>query len=114
MIWRPLERDIDPRDMIVSRVVRLAITRFPEAHRETVWQEAGYGGVRLHLRLDHAPSQTVTYQGRAAMLYVIAGEVVEGREGARCEGQAVLDLKTRAFLSVTCRLIPVGRVSPAA
>jgi len=113
MIWRPLERDMDPRDMILSEAVRDAVTRYPDGRREASWQELAHGGVRLSVCLRHAPQQTFAYNGRAALLYAVAGEVVEGREGFRCEGRAVLDLKTRAFLHVECSLIPVGQPDPA-
>ncbi|MFG1392041.1 hypothetical protein [Xanthobacter agilis] len=112
MIWQPLERDVDPRDMIVSRAVRTGIARYPDGHRETIWQEGTYGGRMLRLRLHHAPRQTLAYQGRAALLYAVSGEVLEGLEGYRCEASAILDLKTRAFLNVACRLIPLGPVEP--
>lgn len=114
MIWQPLERDMDPRDMILSEAVRDAVTRFPDGRREAGWQDFAHGGVQLSVCLRHVPQQTLSHNGRAALRYAVGGEVVEGRAGYRCEGHAILDLKTRAFLHVECRLIPVGQVDPAA
>ncbi|WP_454915556.1 hypothetical protein [Xanthobacter sediminis] len=99
--------------MILSQAVRDAVTCYPDGRREAAWQEFGHGGVQLSVCLRHAPQQTLAYNGRAALTYVVAGEVVEGRDGFRCEGRAILDLKTRAFLHVECALIPVGQGEPA-
>lgn len=114
MTWQPPKRDMDPREMLLSASVRDAIGRHPDGHRASSWQDLTLDGVRLHLCLSHAPQQSVAYAGRAALMYAIAGEVVEGRSGYRCEGHAILDLKTRAFLSVDCHLVPVGRVEAGA
>ncbi|MFG1295545.1 hypothetical protein [Xanthobacter variabilis] len=114
MSWQPPVRDMNPREMILSAAVRDAISRHPDGHRATSWQDLTLAGVRLRLSLTHAPHQSVTYAGRAALMYAVAGEAVEGEGGYRCEGSAILDLKTRAFLNVECALIPVGRAGPGA
>ncbi|MFG1431285.1 hypothetical protein V5F44_15580 [Xanthobacter sp. V2C-8] len=112
MTWQPPARDMDPREMILSAAVRVAIARHPDGCRADAWQELASGGMRLTLRLAHAPQQRIAYNGRAALMYAVSGEVLEGRQGHSCEGSAVLDLKTRAFLNVDCRLVPTGRVAP--
>lgn len=112
MIWRPLDEDVSPFDVMVSTAVRDCIIQNPNGLRENAqWRDFTYEGVKLSLRMRAAPQQSLTHNKRAAIEYVVAGEGVSGEIGYRCEGRAILDLKTRAFLDVDCELIPTGRVT---
>lgn len=46
-----------------------------------------------------------------AVVYTVRGNAVVDGMGYRITGQAVLDIATRAFLDVDCRLEPVGAVT---
>ncbi|MEP9377953.1 hypothetical protein ABLE91_14640 [Aquabacter sp. CN5-332] len=114
MIWQPLTQDVNPFDVMVSMAVRDCITQNPNGLRENApWRSFTYDGAELRLCLRTAPQQSITHNGRAALVYVVAGEGVSGQMGYRCEGRAILDLKTRAFLDVDCQLIQMGHVQPA-
>ncbi|WP_127089607.1 hypothetical protein [Aquabacter cavernae] len=112
MTWQPPERDIDPFEKLLSLAVRDTILAHPAGNggAAQTWRELRSDGMALNLLLRVAPREAVSHQGRAALTYDVGGEALSGRTGYRCEGRAVIDLKTRAFLDVTCRLVPVGAV----
>lgn len=112
MTWVPPERDIDPLEKALSLAVRDTILAFPAGNGSAPesWRDLSREGAAVSVLLRVAPREAASHQGRAALAYDVGGEAVAGRVGYRCEGRAVIDLKTRAFLDVTCRLVPVGQV----
>lgn len=114
MTWRPPERDIHPYEKILSLAIRDAILSAPAGNGPGAWREVSAEGETLNLMLRIAPREQRSFKGRAVLAYAVAGDAVAAAKGYRCEGEALIDLKTRAFLSVECQLVPVGDVSRAA
>ncbi|MGY8683194.1 hypothetical protein Q2941_36275 [Bradyrhizobium sp. UFLA05-153] len=70
-------------------------------------------GRELRLRLSTQHLEQRQRGPRTVVVYAIRGNaVVDNRTGYRVSGQAVLDLATRAFLDVECRLEQVSSVMP--
>ncbi|MEW6122661.1 MAG: hypothetical protein AB1698_08595 [Pseudomonadota bacterium] len=112
MTWGPPERDMEPLEKALSLAVRDTILAYPAGNGGAPdhWRDMRSEGAPLSVLLRIFPRETASHRGRAALAYDVAGEAVVGRMGYRCEGRAVIDLKTRAFLDVACRLVAVGPV----
>lgn len=115
MIWQPPDRDIHPFEKILSLAVRDLVLAFPGGNMNgpVAWRDVRCGETALNLALRVSPLETRSHKGRAALAYGVSGDAVWGRAGYRCEGEALIDLRTRAFLAVECRMIPVGAVEGA-
>lgn len=112
MIWQPLKDDVGALDVQLSASVRALVAAHPAGGPEApVWQTVPLGdGHSLQLRLAASPQIRTKYGLRAVITYAVTGQAVIGAEGFACRGEAVLDLKTRAFLDVQCTLVPLGAV----
>lgn len=113
MIWQPLKDDVGPLEAQLSAWVRALVAAHPGGGPEApTWHTAPLGdGQIAQFRLAVAPQVRTTFGVRAVVTYAVTGQVVIAAEGFACEGEAVLDLKTRAFLDVRCRLSPLGPVN---
>ncbi|MEW6256046.1 MAG: hypothetical protein AB1592_08825 [Pseudomonadota bacterium] len=111
MTWTPPDRDIHPYETILSLAIRDTILAAPSGNGEGTWREVEAQGEALNLHLRVAPRERRTFNGRAVLAYAVAGDAVAAGTGYRCEGEALIDLKTRAFLAVECRLLPVGDIA---
>ncbi|WP_456639329.1 hypothetical protein [Bradyrhizobium sp. USDA 10063] len=68
-------------------------------------------GRELRLQLSTQYLEQGQRDSRTVVVYAVGGNaVVDNRMGYQVTGQAVLDLATRAFLDVECRLESVGTV----
>ncbi|WP_029002899.1 hypothetical protein [Azorhizobium doebereinerae] len=113
MIWQPLKDDVGGVEARLSETVRALVAAYPAGGPEQpAWQALALADGRpLQLRLAVMPRSRLSHGRRAALDYAVSGQAVFGGEGFRCEGVAVLDLKTRALLDVTCRLVSLGPVA---
>lgn len=112
MIWQPLKEDVGALDVQLSASVRALVAAHPAGGPEApTWQSVHLGdGRRVQLRLAASPQIRTKFGLRAVITYAVTGQAVIGAEGFVCRGEAVLDLKTRAFLDVQCTLSPIGAV----
>ena len=112
MIWQPLKEDVGMLDLHLSASVRALVAAHPAGGPETPsWQAVGLGdGRTAQFRLAVAPQIRTKHGVRAVITYDVTGQVVIGADGYACEGEVVLDLKTRAFLHVRWVLTPLGAV----
>jgi len=68
-------------------------------------------GRRVRMSLTAQVVTQETRNGRPTAIYGIGGHVAVEHEGYKVAGQAVIDLATRAFLEVECRLSSVGMLN---
>ncbi len=110
MIWQPLKEDPSLLEVQLSAWVRALIAAHPAGGPEVpAWHSIPMeDGRSAQLRLAVAPQIRTKFGVRAVITYAVTGQVVIGAEGFACQGEGVLDLKTRAVLDVRCTLSPLG------
>lgn len=108
MIWQPLREDVAPLDVALSRQIRALILADPEGRAAPVWTPLPLPGAEAQLRLAARPEESEIRAGRMVLLYRLSGQATVGRDGFACNGRAVVDLKTRAFVEVSWQLQPLG------
>ena len=110
MTWRPLDRVPDP--------VQLA---FLDAVRATVAPVGVYAGVsraseemlavdmkdgrRAFVGFAKTAPTSTTFGERQALRYDFEGRAVIGAEGFGLSARAIVDVKTKAFLDITCDIL---------
>jgi hypothetical protein len=115
-IWRPASQEIDPLQEAILHAARatilpLAAISSPAPSGEGVRELQLADGRHLRMMLTAQQSSQETRNGRLVVVYGFSGNAVADHAGYRVTGQAILDVATRAFLDVSCRLAPVGAVS---
>jgi hypothetical protein len=110
MTWRPLDKVPDP--------VQLA---FLDAVRATVAPIGVYAGVsrasedmlavdlkdgrRVFVAFTKSAPTAATFGPRQALRYDLNGRAVVGSEGFGLAARAVIDVKTQAFVEVSCEVL---------
>ncbi|MES5486691.1 hypothetical protein QMZ05_28395 [Bradyrhizobium sp. INPA03-11B] len=117
-VWRPATHEIDPLVEAIANTARATILptasiNIPPQSADGIHSQRLRDGRELRLCL----STKYLEQGQRAfctvLVYALHGNaLVDSFMGYRVTGQAVLDVATRAFLDVECRLDPVGPVEP--
>ncbi|WP_136626327.1 hypothetical protein [Bradyrhizobium macuxiense] len=117
-VWRPASHEIDPLVEAIANTARATILptasiNIPPPSADGVHSQRLRDGRELRLSLS---TQYLEREQRAlctVLVYALHGNaIVDNSLGYRVTGQAVLDIATRAFLDVECRLDPAGRIEP--
>jgi hypothetical protein len=109
MTWQPLARIPDP--------IQLA---FLDAARATIMPLDTHAGVsraendmlavdladgrRIHVSFKTIAQSAEKFGARNAVRYAMEGRAIVGREGLGLAASAIVDVKTRAFLDVSCEI----------
>src|SRR5262245_25127184 len=117
MTWRPASKEIDPLQEAVLNAARATIlptaaVNSPAPASDGVRALTLEDGRQVRIALTAREMSKETRNGRAQVTYAFSGNAVADRAGYRVTGEAVIDLTTRAFLNVSCRLEPVGSITP--
>ncbi|MGU3492575.1 hypothetical protein ACLBXM_00910 [Xanthobacteraceae bacterium A53D] len=110
MTWHPPRTDVSPLEAELSRLARALILADPDGTAAPDWHDLALEGEPARAHLAARPRERGSHLGRAVLIYDLSGQVLIGRAGHACTGTAVMDLKTRAFLDVSCGLRPMGRL----
>lgn len=118
-VWRPATHEIDPLLEAVASTARATILatassiNAPAASVDGIRSQRLRDGRDLRLKLStHCLEQEQRGPGTVVIYALRGNAVVDNRAGYRVTGQAVLDVATRAFLDVECRLEMTGPVVP--
>ncbi|MCA6107942.1 hypothetical protein [Bradyrhizobium cenepequi] len=115
-LWQPATHEIDPLLEAVANAARATILptasiNAPPPSGDGICSNRLRDGRQLRLQLS---AQCLEQRQRGpctVVVYAVQGNaVVDNRMGYQVTGRAVLDLATRAFLDVECRLESVGTV----
>lgn len=117
-LWQPATHEIDPLLEAVANAARATI--LPTAPINVLPPAADgirpnrlRDGRELRLQLSTQCLEQRQRGPRTVVVYAVQGHaVVDDCAGYRLTGQAVLDVATRAFLDVQCRLESVGPIMP--
>ncbi|WP_027522015.1 hypothetical protein [Bradyrhizobium sp. Ec3.3] len=115
-VWRPATREIDPLEEAVANAARATILptptiNVPRQSSDGIRTQLLRDGRELRLLLSTQYLKLQQRGPRAVVIYAVRGNaVVDKHIGYRVTGQAVLDVATRAFLDVECRLESAGSV----
>ena len=115
-VWRPASHEIDPVLEAVAAAARATILPVatidtPPASADGIREVPLADGRRLRMVLSARELSQESRGGRAVIVYAVLGNAVIDRAGYSISGQAVVDVATRAFLDVDCRLESVGTVA---
>lgn len=115
-VWQPAGDEIDPLQEAVLNAARatilpLAAINTPPLSSDGVRELKLADGRSLRLMLIAQQLSQETRDKRTVVVYGFTGNAVADRAGYRVSGQAVIDIVTRAFLDISCRLEPVGNVA---
>jgi hypothetical protein len=113
--WRPASHEIDPLLEAVVNAARATILpvsaiNSPAPLSNGVRDLVLADGRTLRLALKAHQVTQESRNDRPLVVYEIGGSAVVDRSGYRVIGKATVDLATRAFFDVDCRLEPVGIV----
>lgn len=117
-VWRPATHEIDPLLEAVAHTARATILptasiNIPAASVDGIRSQRLRDGRELRLKLStHCLEQEQRGPATVVIYALLGNAVVDNRTGYRVTGQAVLDVATRAFLDVECRLEMTGPVMP--
>jgi hypothetical protein len=114
--WRPPTHEIDPLLEAVVNATRATIAPSasidaPPPSSDDIRAQRLRDGRELRMRLSAQELQQVQRGVAPAVVYAVRGNAVVDGMGYRITGQAVLDIATRAFFDVDCRLESVGAVT---
>lgn len=115
--WRPPTHEIDPLLEAVANAARATIAptasiNAPAPSSDGIREQRLGDGRLLRMQLSTQETQQERRGVTLAIVYALRGDAVVDGMGYRITGQAALDVVTRAFLDVDCRLEPVGAVTP--
>lgn len=113
--WRPASQEIDPLQEAILNAARatvlpVAAIKTPAPALDGVREIALPDGTVLRMSMAARSVGQETRNGRPLAFFEIAGNAVAGRSGYRVTGEAVVDLATKAFIDIRCRLESVGAV----
>lgn len=117
-VWQPATHEIDPLLEAVADAARATIMPTASINvspptADGIRSNRLRDGRELRLQLSTQCLEQRQRGPRTVVVYAVQGSaVVDDRAGYRVTGQAVLDVATRAFLDVQCRLESVGPVVP--
>lgn len=117
-VWQPATHEIDPLLEAVANAARATILPTASINvspptADGIRSSRLRDGRELRLQLSAQCREQRRRGPRAVVVYAVQGSaIVDDRAGYRVTGQAVLDLGTRAFLDIQCRLEPVDPVVP--
>ncbi|MGY3396413.1 hypothetical protein ACVWW6_009004 [Bradyrhizobium sp. USDA 3311] len=117
-VWRPATHEIDPLLEAVANTARASILpaasiNIPPPSADGVRSQRLRDGRELRLKLSSQYLEQGQRGSCTVLVYTLQGNaVVDDCMGYSVTAQAVLDVATRAFLNVECRLVPVGPAVP--
>ena len=116
-LWRPADREIDAVLEAVTHAIRATIApaapvQSPPASADGIREVQLDDGRIVRTKLFAQEMKQERRGPRAVLIYAVGGSVVVDRDGYAVSGQVVLDIVTRAFFDVDCRLEAVGAVTP--
>jgi hypothetical protein len=109
MNWQPLARVPDAIELALRDAVRASVMRL-DTHAGISRVEDNMlaidlaDGRRIHAGFRTIAQAPVTFGAREALRYDMDGRAVIGRDGLGLVAHAVVDIKTRAFLDVSCEI----------
>lgn len=114
--WRPASHEIDPLLEAVINAARATILPVPTINTPAPLSDGVRDleladGRRLQMVLKAQQLTQETRHDRPVVVYEINGNAVVDRAGFLIIGKATIDLATRAFFEVDCRMEPVGTVA---
>lgn len=113
--WRPASHEPDPLLEAVNNAARatilpVAAINVPPPSSDGIRDLQLPDGRQLRIALTAHQMAQETHGVRAVVIYDIGGNALIDRIGYRVTGRAVVDIATRAFLDINCRLETVGSV----
>lgn len=113
--WAPAQNELDPllaaihavaRSVVMPGVAPAVAARTPEGWHSLALADGRQVNIALQTRLR--PERQ--WGPRAILSHDFFGQATVGHDAVTFTGRAVIDVSTRAFLEVDCRLTPMGRV----
>lgn len=116
MAWTPPTTEPDP---LTAGVRDFARFRLPQLFGQEITEPKTLGrekqllanGQEAVIELKASPATRCTFGKRAAISYVLDGYAATIDLAYRARGDAIVDIKTRAFLNLNITLEPVGKVN---
>jgi hypothetical protein len=110
MTWRPLAAIPEPIDLALRNAVRARVSALDtssgvsrgDGDRLIVDMRDGRS---MHVMLAAGQPRPVSFGPREAVRYDLEGRAILDTEGFGVAGYAIIDLKTRAFFDVGCRIL---------
>lgn len=117
-VWRSATHEIDPLIEAICNTARASILptasiNIPPPSADGIHSQRLRDGRELRLSLSSQYLERRRREFGTVLVYALHGNaVVDRSRGYRVTGRAMLDVATRAFLDVECRLDAVGRPEP--
>lgn len=113
--WEPAKREPDALQAAVAATVRNLlmpeVVRSPGKPNPGGWMDVTLGdGREARIAVKTQLNSTRRFGPRAVVSHDLSGRATLDRDGYTISGSIVIDLKTRSFLLVDCRLASMGRV----
>lgn len=109
MTWRPLTGIPDPIQLAFLDAARATVmpldthAGISRGENDTLAVDLA-DGRRIHVAFKTIAQSPATFGARNALRYDMEGRAVVGTEGLGLAASAIVDIKTRAFLDVSCQI----------
>ena len=113
--WTPAQSELDPLQAAIHAVLRQVlmpgVAPAIAAPTSEGWHSLALAdGRQVAIAMKTRLRPERQSGPRAALWHDFSGQATVGHDGVTFAGRAVIDVATRAFLEVDCKLTPMGRV----